>query len=65
VLFKIVWAGLAEAAPDAYALLQNLHYTTEDQIQMIAAVELEGASFEEAARAWLDANEDVWQGWLP
>lgn len=64
-LFKIVWGGLAEAAPDAYALLSNLSYTTEDQIEMIAAVELEGASFEEAARAWIDANEATWSAWLP
>jgi glycine betaine/proline transport system substrate-binding protein len=64
-LFKIFWSGLAEAAPDAYTLLKNINYSTEDQIQMIAAVELEGQTAEEAARAWLDANEETWQGWLP
>jgi len=64
-LFKIFWAGLAEAAPDAHALLSNMNYTTEDQISMIAAVELESQEVEDAARAWLDANEETWQGWLP
>ncbi len=64
-LFKIFWAGLAEAAPDAYTLLSNMNYSTEDQIGMIAAVELDGMSVEDAARAWLDANPDVWQAWLP
>jgi glycine betaine/proline transport system substrate-binding protein len=64
VLFKIFWAGLAEAAPDAYALLKNMNYTTDDQISMIAAVELEGQSVEDAARAWLDAHEDTWRAWL-
>lgn len=63
-LFKIFWGGLKDVAPDAYALLKNMNYTTEDQIQMIAAVELEGKSLEEAARAWLDANQATWQGWL-
>jgi glycine betaine/proline transport system substrate-binding protein len=65
VLFKIFWGGLAEAAPDAYALLKNISYSTEEQIGMIAAVELDGVSVEDAARAWLDANEATWQSWLP
>lgn len=64
-LYKIFWGGLQEAAPDAYTLLKNMNYSTEDQIQMIAAVELEGKSLEEAARAWLDANTATWQAWLP
>ena len=64
-LFKIFWSGLAEAAPDAHTLLQNMNYSTEDQISMIAAVEIEGQSVEDAAQAWVDANTDVWQGWLP
>lgn len=64
-LFKIFWNGLAEAAPDAYTLLKNMTYTTEDQIAMIAAVEVEGKSVEEAAREWVDANQATWQAWLP
>jgi glycine betaine/proline transport system substrate-binding protein len=64
-LFKIVWGGLSEAAPDAYQFLQNFNYTTEDQIQMIAAVDSEGQSPEAAARAWIEVNEDVWRAWLP
>jgi glycine betaine/proline transport system substrate-binding protein len=64
-LFKIFWGGFAEAAPEAYTLLKNMNYTTEDQIGMIAAVELDGLSVEDAARAWLDANQATWQAWLP
>jgi glycine betaine/proline transport system substrate-binding protein len=64
-LFKIFWSGLAEAAPDAHALLSNMSYSTEAQIDMIAAVEIEGQSMEEAAQAWVDANESVWRTWLP
>ena len=64
-LFKIFWSGLRDAAPDAYTLLRNINYTTEDQIEMIAAVELDGKSPEDAARAWLDANTATWQAWLP
>lgn len=64
-LFKIVWSGLAEAAPDAYTLLSNMNYSTEEQIKMVAAVELDGKTAEEAAREWLAANEALWQAWLP
>ena len=63
-LFKIFWTGLKDAAPDAYSLLKNMSYTTKDQIGMIAAVELDGKSVDEAARAWIDANEAVWSAWL-
>lgn len=64
-LFKIFWSGLEETVPDVHTLLSNMSYTTEDQIQMIAAVELDGKSLDEAAHAWLDANQATWQGWLP
>ena len=64
-LFKIFWPGLQAAAPEAYTLLKNMNYTTEDQIGMIAAVELEGQSVDEAAQAWIDANEATWRAWLP
>lgn len=65
VLFKIFWAGLAEAAPDAYTLLKNMTYPTEEQIKMVAAIDVDGKTAEEAAREWLAANESVWQAWLP
>ena len=63
-LYKIFWSGLEEAAPDAFALLSNMNYSTDDQISMIAAMELDGKSADEAARAWIDAHEDVWRAWL-
>jgi glycine betaine/proline transport system substrate-binding protein len=64
-LFKIVSANLAQEAPAVYDFIKKFNYSTEDQISMIAAVELEGQSAEEAARAWVDANQETWQAWLP
>ena len=64
-LFKILWPELKEKAPDAYQLLKNMQYTNDDQIQMIAAVEVDGKTPDEAAQAWLDANPDAWKAWLP
>jgi glycine betaine/proline transport system substrate-binding protein len=65
VLLKIMWAGLDDAAPDAAAFLRNFKYTNEDQIEMIAAVEIDGQSAEQAADAWVAANESTWRAWLP
>ncbi|RPJ01189.1 MAG: glycine/betaine ABC transporter substrate-binding protein [Chloroflexi bacterium] len=64
-LFKIFWAGLEEAYPDVFTFLSNMNYTTDDQISMVAAVDLDGLTPEEAAEAWVEENEDVWREWLP
>ncbi|GAB4436850.1 MAG: ABC transporter substrate-binding protein [Anaerolineae bacterium] len=64
-LFKIVSGDLKTVAPDAYAFLKNLNYSTKDQISMIAAVELDGKTPEEAAKAWIAENEATWKTWLP
>ncbi|CAN5861926.1 ABC transporter substrate-binding protein [soil metagenome] len=65
VLFKIFWPSLKEKAPEAYQLLKNMNYTTKDQIDMMAAVDLKKQTPEEAAKAWVDANEKVWSAWMP
>lgn len=64
-LFKIVSAKLKATAPDVVQFLQNMNYTTEEQISMIAAVDAEGKTPAEAAQAWLDANPTKWQAWIP
>jgi glycine betaine/proline transport system substrate-binding protein len=64
-LFKIVWSGLAEGAPDAHALLTNMSYTTEDQVAILASIETDGMTVEDAAAKWIADNEDTWRGWLP
>lgn len=64
-LFKILWEDLATEAPAAHTLLSNFNYTTADQIEMLAAVESDGKSIEEAAADWIAANEDTWKAWLP
>lgn len=64
-LFKIVWGGLELGAPAAWQFLRNFNYTTEDQVSMLTAVEIDGLSVEEAAAAWIEDNDDVWRTWLP
>ena len=64
-LFKIVWAGLEDGAPAAWELLHNFNYTTADQVSMLAAIDGEGKSVEEAAADWIAANEATWSAWIP
>ena len=64
-LFKIVWAGLEDGAPAAWEFLHNFNYTTADQVAMLAAIDGEGKSVEEAAADWIAANEATWSAWIP
>ncbi|MEW5771948.1 MAG: ABC transporter substrate-binding protein [Thermodesulfobacteriota bacterium] len=64
-LRKVFWSGLKEYSPQAHYLLRNFSYTNEDQISMMALVQFQGMTPEEAARHWVDANEAVWKAWLP
>lgn len=64
VLFKVASPELVAKAPDAARFLAQFTLTTEDQIQLLAAVEHEDASFDAAAQAWIDANQPIWQAWL-
>ena len=64
VLFKAFHAGLAERLPAAHALLSAMRMTNADQDAITFAMDVEGRSAEDAARAWVDANEAVWRAWL-
>ncbi len=64
VLTKIFWQGLKGHAPKAYNFLKEFRYTNEDQITMMAMVDYQGKTVEEAARFWVEQNENVWRGWI-
>lgn len=64
-LFKIAWSGLKEKAPDAHQLLSAFNYTTETQVKLIGAVELDKEEIETVARDWVKNNETTWKAWLP
>lgn len=63
-LFKIVSKDLAESSPAVNTLLTNMNYTTADQVEMLASVETDGMSVEDAAKSWIAAHEDTWKAWL-
>ena len=64
-LFKIVWADLEEGAPAAWHFLHNMNYGFEDQLSILTAVNRDGEALEDAAAAWIAANEATWSAWLP
>ena len=45
--------------------LRSFKYTNEDQIMMLGLVEIQGKTVEEAARTWIEQNENVWRAWIP
>lgn len=64
-LFKAFWSGFETYAPDAYAFLQNFNYTNQDQIGMLAAVQINKSSVEDVAQYWVNNNESTWRSWIP
>jgi glycine betaine/proline transport system substrate-binding protein len=64
VLFKIIDASLAENSPAADSFLRAMNYDSADQIAMLAAVEGEGMSVDDAAAQWIADNEATWSAWL-
>jgi len=63
-LMKIFSAKLAEKDVKVHAFLKNFSYGSDAQIAMLAMFN-EGKTADEAAQAWVDANESVWRAWLP
>ncbi len=64
VLIKLFWSGFSYYAPKAYQFLRNFCYTNEDQITMLAQVDIQGKTIEEAARFGIEHNENVWREWI-
>ena len=57
-------AGFAAECPNTGALLQNLAFSLQMENEIMGAILNDGADPREAAKAWLAANPDAWQGWL-
>ncbi len=65
VIFKAASAQLEEKAPEVFEFLQAFTITTEDQLEMLPPVEIDGDDPVAVAQKWVDDNEDVWRAWLP
>ena len=65
VLFKAASGELEEKDTDVFAFLEEFTITTEDQLEMLPAVEIDGEDPAEVAEQWVADHEDVWREWLP
>jgi len=64
VLYKAFSAQLEEKDAAAFEFLSNFQWTEEDQNGVALAIN-DGTDPLEAGQAWVDANPDVWEAWLP
>jgi glycine betaine/proline transport system substrate-binding protein len=65
VLFKAASGMLEEKDANVFAFLDAFTMTTEDQLGMLPAVEIDGEDPADVAAQWVADNEDVWSAWLP
>jgi glycine betaine/proline transport system substrate-binding protein len=64
VLFKMVWLGLEDKAPEAFRFFEKFNYTTEDQQEIAFQVDSQGVSMREGAEQWIAQHPGVWRRWL-
>ncbi len=64
VIIKAASAQLATKAPDVYEFLKKFTITTEDQLEMLPPMEIDGEDPAKVAADWVAAHEDVWRAWL-
>lgn len=63
-IWKVVWAGVKEKWPGAYAAIRAFRVTNDEMGEMIGRVDLEGQSVEVVVADWMAKNEDRWKAWI-
>lgn len=61
-IHTMVREGLAEDQPEVYEVLDNFQWTQADMEEVMLAIN-EGASPEEAAKDWVENNQDLVEQW--
>ena len=64
-LKKLVSKKLSMKHPCAYQLIQRIDFSNQQIAAASAYVDVAGLSYEGAASKWLQANVEVWRGWIP
>jgi glycine betaine/proline transport system substrate-binding protein len=64
VLMKAASGQLETKAPDVFAFLQKFTLSTDDQLEMLPAFEIDGEEPADVAAKWVANHADVWQAWL-
>src|SRR5690349_8477462 len=65
VLDKIVSKKFADANGPAYQLVKNFTWTNDDQNQVAKSIAQDKMKPEDAAKKWVEANQDKVKAWLP
>jgi hypothetical protein len=60
----IVWSGVAAKWPAAHAMLKYLAMEAGGQRKLMPAVDGEDKDLGKLAKARIDRNSQVWQGWV-
>ena len=63
-VFKVVWSGLGEKWPAAMEILKAVSISTDDQQNMMAAIDQNGGKVDDIVAEWMAANESTWQEWI-
>lgn len=61
---KVAWSGFQDTWPAAYAMLEQLTMSAEDQQRMMLAIDQNGEALEEVVSAWVAENEATWMPWV-
>jgi glycine betaine/proline transport system substrate-binding protein len=64
VLFKALWLGLEDNAPEAFQFLKKFNYSTDAQQEIAFLVDSERMPIRAAAERWIEDNPNVWRQWL-
>lgn len=64
-LEKVVSTDFAKNGGDAYKLVKNFKWTNEDQNAVALDIQKNEMDPLDAAKKWVEANEDTWKSWMP
>jgi glycine betaine/proline transport system substrate-binding protein len=64
-LDKYISKNLETAAPSAAQFIKNFSWSAEDQNEVANDITNNDMSREDAAKKWVEANEDTWKAWIP
>ncbi|MFZ0015283.1 MAG: glycine betaine ABC transporter substrate-binding protein [Acidimicrobiia bacterium] len=64
VLFKAASGMLQEKDAAVFAFLENFTITTDDQLEMLPSVEIDGDDPADVAAEWVSNHQDTWSAWL-
>lgn len=65
VTYIVARVGFKDESPEVYQFFKNMNLTTAEQQKMILSIDVEEKSIEQAVRAWMAGNENVWRPWIP